>query len=271
MPTISASASNVDNIVYVARQIKTRLASTEPQPDIPVAVPPLIEVLAAAAVRKSKVDVLSAYDIEELLSFCLENGYSRGCEALLKQVTDEKLMKTDHINNCLLPLFRSLPSLLKKHAIDLSTNSYASFFKAVIFAWTRKILGPKPADGSAHVPPVVQKLAKLCQCRQCKDIVDFFQYSLNKDLRLEGVGAAVSKHLESRMLACGASVIAKWRTVQSKPRTFTVSANPRTARLLTHGTLPRLRGLTLSGNRFSGSLVPTKESSSYGASVMIKS
>ncbi|KAL1750071.1 hypothetical protein FB107DRAFT_279987 [Schizophyllum commune] len=92
---------------------------------------------------------------------------------------------------------------------------FASLFTTIVGAWTKHILGPKPANATFNV--ITRLEGHRCSCRECASAFNWLANGSGKSLALNRIGAQSRKHLEKELTAC-ATGAATWTMLPGKPQ-----------------------------------------------------
>ncbi|KDQ10139.1 hypothetical protein BOTBODRAFT_36572 [Botryobasidium botryosum FD-172 SS1] len=156
----------------------------------------------------------------DMLEYCYEAGCGPCYADVLSKIVNDETLKADSIESFLLPLIPNLVGFASRHSISMAAPPLVSYFRAVISAWIRGILGSKPPANSALLA-CAQKIT--CECSFCPEIVKFLSSCTEQTLHLSGVKATGIKHLEKILGYARIHTVAHCSTMMTVPRGFKIT------------------------------------------------
>ncbi|KAL1723987.1 hypothetical protein EV715DRAFT_245605 [Schizophyllum commune] len=151
----------------------------------------------------------------DLLKLCASNGHPELYGSVLIRLMDKTAINTDNISNVLVPLIPALRQFLVDQKTPIYAEPFASLFTTIVGAWTKHILGPKPASATSNV--ITRLEGHRCSCRECASAFNWLANGSGKSLALNRIGAQSRKHLEKELTAC-ATGAATWTMLPGKPQ-----------------------------------------------------
>lgn len=175
--------------------------------------------------RMIKKSAMQGYQITrsviDLLKLCASNGHPELYGSVLIRLMDKTTINADNISNVLVPLIPALRQFLVDQKTPIYAEPFASLFTTIVGAWTKHILGPKPANATSNV--ITRLEGHRCSCRECASAFNWLANGSGKSLALNRIGAQSRKHLEKELTAC-ATGAATWTMLPGKPQGLRVSA-----------------------------------------------
>ena len=152
--------------------------------------------------------------LKDAFEFCLERRkIAPGCHrTILERMHAKEPLDATYIEDVLVPVIPKLRILALQYNILDETLPH---FKAVMIAWTEKVLIAKPHTDASHLIPSAYEFAGCCP--NCTRVWRFFKSNLDKSIELSHIGAQRRKHLETK-LARSTEHACTWDMIESKPQ-----------------------------------------------------
>ncbi|KDQ15308.1 hypothetical protein BOTBODRAFT_174149 [Botryobasidium botryosum FD-172 SS1] len=218
LPKLKATHRDTETYKRFIRQLLAREAQfalkPSPSSSIPAIVTDLVKTMATQLdLTKSRAATL------DMLEFCYEvNNGPCYADVLVRIANSAKDTSSDRVDAILLPSITDLVGFASRHNISLFAPPVVFYFKAVLAAWIKGVLGPKPPTNS----DILERLT--CECAFCARVVEFLSSnSGEKTVQLSKLGAPAVKHLEKTLGNAGIGAIASWTTIMTVPRGLEVT------------------------------------------------
>ncbi|KAL1670117.1 hypothetical protein GGF50DRAFT_94716, partial [Schizophyllum commune] len=151
----------------------------------------------------------------DLLKLCASNGHPELYGSVLIRLMDKTAINANNISNVLVPLIPALRQFLVDQKTPIYAEPFASLFTTIVGAWTKHILGPKPANATSNL--ITRLEGHRCSCRECASAFNWLANGSGKSLALNGIGATSRKHLEKDLTA-HATGAATWTMLPGRPQ-----------------------------------------------------
>lgn len=181
---------------------------------------PTLQSMITILAKKTaaSVDINSAEQILDALSWCLEQNASELCDDIVQRFCAAPISNANYIKTVLVPL---LPQL-RKWAVQNKKNMDGTIRKVVVM-WTEKVLG-LPAANSLLSTQLTSLAKWNCQCSACVLAREFLTKHQGQSTQLHRIGAPTRKHVELN-LTTHARGLATWELVRTTPQSLSVRVN----------------------------------------------
>lgn len=207
----------------LGRKLRERGASFSLAREGPNSLQSVMSQLAVGMIQRVNFKCCFPATIVEVLDFYVEVGQEDRCPDVLTQLleVDRGLSGCDYITNKLLPFVTAIAKFVRDRGIPAFTLPYATFFKAAVDAWCKRILGAKPTKAAAEFQVTLKSLVDCCD--HCRSIAASMNGGRKQTIFLPKVGTEVAGHVDAQMKSSCKPSVASGTITRSSPAGFMVS------------------------------------------------